>query len=195
MKVEHYSDFLKLILKSNSFNSKSFNSLSIFTHWRNRRIFSCLNKFDLNPMLLLAKFKEKLRRTSTDSEFLIKILSINFLFSIIFYLASCTSTHCRLKEIESLQSKQDPKPKTVKVYRYDGTLQCGMGKRIPLEEQQAELKSLKVISTAHLNDGLMRVQLCGSPTGDANVFEIAEEDLEKAKSFSFREWTFGGNNR
>ena len=110
-------------------------------------------------------------------------------------LEACTSTHCRLKEIEQLQSKQEKKPKSVKVYRYDGTLQCGMGKRIPIEEIQKELKDISIISNMHINDGLMRIQLCGSPTGDANVFEIAESDLEKAKTLGFREWTFGGNTQ
>lgn len=111
------------------------------------------------------------------------------------FLSSCTSTHCRLKEIEQLQAKHDNKPKTVKVYRYDGTLQCGMGKRVPMEEMQKELKDIPVLSSAHLNDGLMRIQLCGSPTGDANVYEIEEIHLDKARALGFREWTFGGNAR
>lgn len=91
-----------------------------------------------------------------------------------------------------MQSRQEKKVKTVRVYRYDGTLQCGMGKRIPIEDMQKDLKDIPVISANHLNDGLMRIQLCGSPTGDANVYEIEEAHLEKAKSFGFREWTFGG---
>lgn len=117
------------------------------------------------------------------------------LFLGIVLISGCTSTHCRLKEIEQLQSKQENKPKTVKIYRYDGTLQCGMGKRIPMEEMQKELKDIPILSSAHLNDGLMRIQLCGSPTGDANVFEIEESHLERAKALGFREWTFGGTTR
>lgn len=126
-------------------------------------------------------------------KFFFKILSL-VIFPLVL-LEACTSTHCRLKEIEQLQSKQEKKPKSVKVYRYDGTLQCGMGKRIPIEEIQKELKDISIISNMHINDGLMRIQLCGSPTGDANVFEIAESDLEKAKTLGFREWTFGGNTQ
>ncbi|MEY4615999.1 MAG: hypothetical protein RJB66_959 [Pseudomonadota bacterium] len=125
------------------------------------------------------------------------ILRNAFCWLLVFTLfgLGCSSTHCRVKEIQQLQAKQESKPKTVRVYRYDGTLQCGMGKRISVEEMQKDLKDIPVISTAHLNDGLMRIQLCGSPTGDANVFEIEELYLEKAKSFGFREWTFGGSNR
>lgn len=124
-------------------------------------------------------------------------LRIGFVWLLIFALfsVSCSSTHCRVKEIEQLQSKQESKPKTVRVYRYDGTLQCGMGKRVSIEDMQKELKDIPVLSSAHLNDGLMRIQLCGSPTGDANVYEIEETHLEKAKSLGFREWTFGGQAR
>jgi len=111
-------------------------------------------------------------------------------FATLCVVISCTSTHCRNKEFETLESQKEKKTKTVKVYRYDGTLQCGMGKRIALEEMQKDLKEIPVISSAHLNDGLMRIQLCGSPTGDANVFEIEEGHLEKAKTLGFREWTF-----
>ena len=63
------------------------------------------------------------------------------------------------------------------------------------EEMQKELKEVPIISATHLNDGLMRIQLCGSPTGDANVYEIEETYLDKAKSLGFREWTFSGNTK
>lgn len=121
--------------------------------------------------------------------------TFHWLVLVSFVVLGCSSTHCRVKEIEQLQAKQESKAKTVRVYRYDGTLQCGMGKRILIEDMQKDLKDIPVISSAHLNDGLMRIQLCGSPTGDANVFEIEEVHLEKAKSLGFREWTFGGPNR
>ncbi len=108
---------------------------------------------------------------------------------------ACTSTHCRQAELDKANVGSKSQVKKVRVYRYDGTLQCGMGKRIPIEEMQKELKDIPVLSSAHLNDGLMRIQLCGSPTGDANVYEIEEVHLEKAKALGFREWTFGGFGR
>lgn len=114
---------------------------------------------------------------------------------IVLFIVGCSSTHCRMKEFEALDSQKEKKIKTVKVYRYDGTLQCGMGKRVSVEEMQKDLKDVPVISSTHLNDGLMRIQLCGSPTGDANVYEIEETHLDKAKSLGFREWTFGGNTK
>lgn len=115
--------------------------------------------------------------------------------SLFIFLAACTSTHCRQSELEQANLGNKMIVKKVKVYRYDGTLQCGMGSRISIEEMQKELKDIPVFSTAHLNDGLMRIQLCGSPTGDANVYEIEETNLEKAKALGFREWTFGGSSR
>lgn len=117
---------------------------------------------------------------------------IKLILSIVLLVVGCSSTHCRLKEFEALNIQKEQKAKTVRVYRYDGTLQCGMGKRVSIDEMQKDLKEVPVISSAHLNDGLMRIQLCGSPTGDANVYEIDESHLDKAKSLGFREWTFGG---
>ncbi len=115
--------------------------------------------------------------------------------SVVFVVMGCSSTHCRMKEFQALESQKEKKVKTVKIYRYDGTLQCGMGKRISIDDMQKELKEIPVLSSAHLNDGLMRIQLCGSPTGDANVYEIEETNLEKAKALGFREWTFGGGTK
>ena len=78
----------------------------------------------------------------------------------------------------------------VKVFKYNGSLQCGQGKAIAIIEMQKELKEIVVYSSAEKNDGMMRIQVCGSPTGDANVYEIDRKDLEKAKSFGFKEWSF-----
>jgi hypothetical protein len=64
-----------------------------------------------------------------------------------------------------------------------------MGKKISLEEMQKELKGIEVFSKTNQNDGLMRIQVCGAPTGDSNVFEIKQEDLEKALKLGFKQWT------
>ncbi|MEN0060204.1 MAG: hypothetical protein AAGB31_15300 [Bdellovibrio sp.] len=76
----------------------------------------------------------------------------------------------------------------VKVYKADGSLQCGQGKKIPLDEMQKELKGIKVHSSVNKNDGMMRIQLCGSPTGNCNVYEIERKDLEAALKAGFKEW-------
>lgn len=78
----------------------------------------------------------------------------------------------------------------VKVYKPDGSLQCGMGKGISLSEMAKELEGFKIYSSENKNDGMMRIQVCGSPTGQCNVYEIEKSQLEKALSKGFREWTF-----
>jgi hypothetical protein len=77
----------------------------------------------------------------------------------------------------------------VKVYKADGSLQCGMGKKITLEDMEKELKGIQVFSRSNQNDGLMRIQVCGAPTGQSNVYEISRSDLEKALKAGFKEWT------
>ncbi len=77
----------------------------------------------------------------------------------------------------------------VKVFKADGSLQCAMGKKISLEDMQKEFKGIEVFSKTNQNDGLMRIQVCGAPTGDSNVFEIKQEDLEKALKLGFKQWT------
>ncbi len=76
----------------------------------------------------------------------------------------------------------------VKVYKADGSLQCGQGKQIPLAEMQKQLKDIKVYSAVNKNDGMMRIQVCGSPTGNSNVYEIDRKDLEAALKAGFKEW-------
>lgn len=78
----------------------------------------------------------------------------------------------------------------VKVFKYDGSLQCGMGKAIALDTMKKDLKGISVYSSANLQDGLMHVSACGTPTGKANVYEIDRANLEKALKAGFREWTF-----
>ena len=76
----------------------------------------------------------------------------------------------------------------IKVYKYDGSLQCGMGKAIAFEVMQKDLKNIKVYSAANKPDGLMHIQQCGTPTGTANVYEIDKKDLEAAKKLGFKLW-------
>ncbi len=77
----------------------------------------------------------------------------------------------------------------VKVYKADGSLQCGQGKKIDLYEMQKGLGTIKVYSSENKNDGMMRIQLCGTPTGNSNVYEIDRKDLEAALKLGFKEWT------
>ncbi|MFN7728055.1 MAG: hypothetical protein ACK5P7_02745 [Bdellovibrio sp.] len=78
----------------------------------------------------------------------------------------------------------------VRIFKPDGSLQCGQGKAIPLAQMQKQLGSIKVFSAVNKMDGLMHIQACGTPTGQSNVYEIDRADLDEAKKLGFREWTF-----
>lgn len=114
------------------------------------------------------------------------------------FLLACGTGPC--KEVQTQNSQEsiqaslpvnELKPSDrVKVFKPDGSLQCGMGKMIPIEQMQKELKDIQVFSATNKQDGLMHIQACGTPTGQCHVFEVPRSDLEKARKLGFREWTF-----
>lgn len=123
---------------------------------------------------------------------MMKIL-VNLSFA--FILGACAQGNCRSQkkvtpalpateatEVESSASNR------IKIHKPDGTLQCGQGKLIPIEEMQKQLGKIKVYSAKNQNDGMMRIQVCGSPTGNSNVYEIDRKDLEEALKAGFQEW-------
>ncbi|WP_415061191.1 hypothetical protein [Bdellovibrio sp.] len=116
---------------------------------------------------------------------------------LLFALGACSHGNCRTQKMTDKATPGSEVPMTksagtdrVKVYKADGSLQCGQGKMIPLVEMQKELKGIQVFSSVNKNDGMMRIQLCGSPTGNSNVYEIDRKDLEAALKAGFKEWTF-----
>lgn len=80
--------------------------------------------------------------------------------------------------------------KNILVYKYDGTKQCNEGQEISLDAMSRQLRDIKIISMSKKHDGMMRIQVCGAPTGHANVYEISDKDLPKAKSYGFQVWKF-----
>jgi hypothetical protein len=76
---------------------------------------------------------------------------------------------------------------TVAVFKYDGTLQCGVGKEVSLAAMAATLEQagIKVISSRKADDGKLHIQLCGASTGRVNVFEIATPSLAAARKLGF----------
>lgn len=114
-------------------------------------------------------------------------------------LAGCAQHHCRrppdapAPAVVAPQGGEVPVEATsrkVRVYKYDGSLQCGQGKAVSVEQMGKELKNVTVFSSQKKSDGLMHIQVCGSPTGMANVYEILEADLVKAEKAGFKMWTF-----
>lgn len=72
------------------------------------------------------------------------------------------------------------------VFKADGSQQCGMGKAISVQDMEKELKGIRVFSREKKPDGLMHIQVCGSPTGIINVYEISVNDLSKAVELGFK---------
>jgi hypothetical protein len=77
---------------------------------------------------------------------------------------------------------------TLEVYKYDGTLQCGMGEEIPLEAMAEELAKagVEVLASRKGTDGLAHIAVCGASTGALNVFTIRRERLEAARALGYR---------
>lgn len=119
--------------------------------------------------------------------------------SLLLYQA-CVSKHCRYVKEEEMKKNGQPQEvpqlqvKTssadrVRVYKFDGSLQCGLGQSKSLNETKNELSAIHVYESWKRHDGIMRIQLCGSPTGQSNVYEIDRKDLEYAVKAGFKEWT------
>ncbi len=104
----------------------------------------------------------------------------------------CSSKPCREVSMKDVPEEiKNPTAKKVShVYKYDGTKQCGEGKEISLEAMSKQLENIKILSMSKKNDGMMRIQVCGAPTGQANVYEIETDNLVKAKKLGFQEWKF-----
>lgn len=76
----------------------------------------------------------------------------------------------------------------VQVYKYDGSLQCGLEKGLSPEDMEKELQGIKVLARAKKPDGLMHIQVCGQPTGQINIYDIFETDLPRAVELGFKKW-------
>ena len=114
------------------------------------------------------------------------------------FLLGCTSGNCRSHRTEKMDDKaltaatvqaSSPAAK-VKVFKYDGSLQCGMGKAISLDQMAKELSGIPIHSSIKKRDGLMHIQVCGSITGMANVFELPTVNLKQAEGKGFKKWSF-----
>jgi hypothetical protein len=76
----------------------------------------------------------------------------------------------------------------VPVYKYDGTLQCGLGQEIPLDEMAKELKGsgIEVLTMRKGADALAHIAVCGASTGAINVFTIRRDVLPAAQKLGYR---------
>ena len=109
----------------------------------------------------------------------------------------CAQGNCRqnrktdeateMKKAEALL-KETGNAGRIKVYKYDGSKQCGMGKAISIDDMKKDLGNIPVHSSENKPDGLMHIQMCGAPTGRANVYEIDQIHKVDAIAKGFKEW-------
>ncbi|QDK37825.1 hypothetical protein [Bdellovibrio sp. NC01] len=120
-----------------------------------------------------------------------KLLSL--MLAMGFALTACSHANCGENKRENKSGaaivEKTSSADRVKVHKPDGSLQCGQGKKISVSDMEKDLKGIKVYSSENKNDGMMRIQLCGTPTGFSNVYEIDRKDLDAALKLGFKEWT------
>ncbi|MBX3041503.1 MAG: hypothetical protein KF789_12420 [Bdellovibrionaceae bacterium] len=129
------------------------------------------------------------------------MMKLAILFISIAFAAGCANTNCRTlaeqkgEPLPPVKKELDPMAKTsaadrVFVHKADGSLQCNQGKPISPADMKKDLAEIPVYSSSKRNDGQMRIQVCGAPTGNSNVYEIDRSNLEAAIKLGFEEWTF-----
>jgi hypothetical protein len=110
---------------------------------------------------------------------------------------SCSTTQCKDQPVQPKSNVETTAQKTfsgadqmnkVKIFKPDGTLQCNQGQKISMDVMAKELTGIQIFSSDNKHDGLMRIQLCGKPTGNNNVYEISSTDLEQALALGFKKW-------
>lgn len=125
---------------------------------------------------------------------MVKNKVFSFILAILsFGIFSCQSANCRpspeVKKIEVPTAKPSTSAERILIYKFDGTLQCGQGREIPVADMKKDLSPIIVYQSFKKNDGQMRIQVCGAASGMANVFEIDRNDLTMALKKGFKEWT------
>lgn len=122
--------------------------------------------------------------------------NILLLLTLITLISACSNQPCKIEERtdivmtgkEKISSATKDLTQRVFVYRPDGSLQCGQGKKIDLNTMKSEFGKIEVFSAENKHDGMMRIQLCGAPTGFNNVYEIKQSDLDAAIKLGFKKW-------
>lgn len=78
---------------------------------------------------------------------------------------------------------------TLFIFRPDGTFHCDKSPGVTLDYMGRELSTagIKVFSSRKAYDGREGIALCGEPTGQINVYEIASSDVPEALRLGFKQ--------
>lgn len=122
----------------------------------------------------------------------LKMKNLNYILVLLF--VACSTGHCR-RGADQVLVDVEPEPPSgfeqkdlgsIRVAKPDGSLQCNMREGIALESMaKSQLKGVKILASEKMNDGLMRIQQCGTPTGMLNIYTIPHKDLRKAQKAGF----------
>ena len=116
-----------------------------------------------------------------------KFLNVGLLAAASGLFVACATGHCRKNQEAAMKKAQEESMKKISVFKYDGSKQCEGGE-VSLEKMAEELKPIQVFAQKKEHDGLMRVQMCGTTTGMANVYEIPESQKKLAVEKGFKDW-------
>lgn len=89
---------------------------------------------------------------------------------------------------EGGSGRNDNTPLKVRVYQSDGSRQCERRGGKSVETTERELAGIPVYHREKRSDGLMHIQVCGSPTGIINIYEIDSSNLKQAEERGFKRW-------
>lgn len=97
-----------------------------------------------------------------------------------------TEANLNIEKGSATTVKNDALPELVRVYKPDGSRQCEKKPGVAVDIMERELAGIEVISRVKRKDGLMHIQVCGSPSGMINVFEIKATYLKQAEQRGFK---------
>lgn len=77
------------------------------------------------------------------------------------------------------------------VSRSDGSVQCGTGPKISLDEAVAEVEAagVSVFGARTAHDGRKRIAMCGASTGHVHVLSINSEDFGVVEELGFEDFS------
>ena len=111
------------------------------------------------------------------------LITISWIVLVSQLLLACGSSGNNPEDNDNIESSP---VMLTKVFKYDNTIQCE-DQGIPLEVMQQELTTanVNVVCAQKGNDGLVRITVCGTATGNINIYEIPKSQLEIAESLEF----------
>ncbi len=80
----------------------------------------------------------------------------------------------------------DPSSPYVKVYKYDGSIQCeSTGVELNVMALELIVAGIDVVCSQQGHDGLARITVCGADTGNINIYTIHRVNQTSAEELGF----------